>query len=130
MTPGIPSTARPFPPVVKRAFLIALLILVAVPAFAADRAAETKKIEALISAVAKLDGAKFVRNGKDYDPATAAKFLRGKWERQANEIVTAGDFIDRIATRSSTTGRVYVVRFADGREVPVAEFLRRLLTGG
>ena len=111
----------------KRTSLVALLLLLAVPVFAADRDAETKKIESLISAVARLDDAKFVRNGKAYDPATAAKFLRGKWERQAKEIVTTGDFIDRIATRSSTTGRVYLVRYADGREVPVAEFLRRIM---
>jgi hypothetical protein len=87
--------------------LLVLFVLLAVPAFAAGRETETKKIETLISAVAKLDGAKFVRNGKAYDPATAAKFLRGKWERQAKEIVTAGDFIDKIATRSSTTGRIW-----------------------
>ena len=105
----------------------ALCLLLAATAFAADRAVETKKIESLISAVAKLNGAQFVRNGKAYDPATAAKFLRGKWERQSREIVTADDFIAKIATRSSTTGRVYLVRYADGREVPVAEFLRSVL---
>ena len=110
----------------KRSLLV-LFILLAASAFAGGREVETQKIESLISAVAKLDGAKFVRNGKAYDPATAAKFLRGKWERQAKEIVTAGDFIDKIASRSSTTGRVYLVRFADGREVPVAEFLRRIM---
>ena len=110
-----------------KSLALVLSVLVAASLFAADRDAEAKKIETLISAVAKLDDAKFVRNGKAYDPATAAKFLRGKWERQAKEIVTAGDFIDKIATRSSTTRRVYLVRYADGREVPVAEFLRRIM---
>lgn len=110
-------------------FTLAFSVLFAASLCAADRDAEAKKIESLISAVAKLEGAKFVRNGKAYDPATAAKFLRGKWERQAKEIVTAGDFIEKIATRSSITGRVYLVRFADGRELPVAEFLGRILKG-
>lgn len=101
------------------------LVLAAFAAAAEDRrAAETRTIEALISVVEKLPDAKFVRNGKAYDAAAAAKFLRGKWSRQAGEIDTADEFIEKIATRSSTTGRVYLVRFNDGREMPVAAFLR------
>jgi hypothetical protein len=110
---------------VNRTVSILLVLVVAVGVFANEtRDAEAKKIESLIASVSNLRGATFVRNGKAYDPATAAKFLRGKWDRQAREVVTAEDFIEKIATRSSTTGRIYVVRFPDGREVAVAAFLR------
>jgi hypothetical protein len=87
-------------------------------------AAERQKIEALIANVEKLEGAVFVRNGKDYPPASAAKFLRGKWRKHASQVLSAEDFIEIVATKSSTTGRVYLVRFADGREIPTASFLR------
>jgi Tfp pilus assembly protein PilX len=115
------------------ALVCALLCLAAAQsAVSAERrhavpAAEKQKIEALIAAVEKLDGAVFVRNGKAYPPATAAKFLRGKWSKHAAEISTAEEFIAVAATRSSTTGRLYLVRFAGGREVPAAEFLRSRL---
>jgi hypothetical protein len=87
-------------------------------------AAERQKIEALIAIVEKLDGAVFVRNGRDYAPASAAKFLRGKWRKHAAQVLSADDFIEIVATRSSTTGRVYLVRFAGGREIPTSNFLR------
>lgn len=53
------------------------------PSFASAQsapAAEKQKIEALIKQVGDLKDAKFVRNGWTYEPATAVRFLRGKWE--------------------------------------------------
>jgi hypothetical protein len=89
---------------------------------------EGRRIDALLDQVARQTDVKFVRNGTAYDAVTAAKFLRGKWERQKDEIATVGDFIDKIATKSSTTGKPYRIRFKDGREIDCAPFLRQLLT--
>ena len=85
---------------------------------------EKEKIEALIQRVVELKDAKFVRNGTAYDAATAAKFLRGKWDANASAIKTAQDFIDKAATASSTSGKPYLIRFNDRREVKSADFLR------
>ena len=43
-------------------------------------AAEKQKIELLIKRVGDLKDAKFVRDGSTYEPATAVRFLRGKWD--------------------------------------------------
>jgi predicted Rossmann fold nucleotide-binding protein DprA/Smf involved in DNA uptake len=99
------------------------LLLLAVPARAAEMT-ERQKIEALIKHVEGLQDAKFVRNGTEHDAKTAAKFLRGKWESNEAEIKTAKDFIDKAATKSSTTGKPYLIRFKDGKEVPSADYLR------
>ncbi len=107
--------------------MYALLLLTALTAALADDA-ETKKIEALIKHVAELKDASFVRNGTAYDAATAAKFLRGKWEANAQEIKTAQDFIDIAATKSSTTGKPYLIRFKDGKDVASGEYLKEQLT--
>jgi hypothetical protein len=88
---------------------------------------ERVMIEALITNLETLTGAQFVRNGKAYSPATAGKFLRGKWKDRAEEVRNAEDFIEKVATRSSTTGRSYLVRYADKREITTAEFLRAQL---
>ncbi len=84
---------------------------------------ETEKIERLIDAVESLSDAVFVRNGAVYPASEAAQHLRSKWAWQSSEIDTARKFIDLAATRSSTSGEAYVLRFGDGREIPSAEFL-------
>lgn len=84
---------------------------------------ETAKIEALIKHVEGLPAEKFVRNGSEYDAKSAAKFLRGKWDTNHKSISTARDFIDKVATASGTTGKPYLIRFKDGREVKSGEYL-------
>jgi len=86
--------------------------------------AEQRTIEALIASVARLTDATFLRNRKSYSASSAARFLRGKWRSRHSEVRTAEDFIERVASSSSTTGEPYLIRFANGREVPSAEYLR------
>jgi hypothetical protein len=105
--------------------VVFLLAAAAATAPAAElSAAERQKVEALIKHVEGLRDARFVRNGSEYDTATAVRFLRGKWEASAAEIKTAKDFIDKAASVSSTTGRPYLVRFRDGKEVKAGDYLR------
>jgi hypothetical protein len=84
---------------------------------------EKQKIEALIKQVGDLKDAKFVRNGSTYEPATAVRFLRGKWEANDAEVKTARDFIAKVASASGTSGKPYLIRFKDGREIKSQEFL-------
>lgn len=95
----------------------------AVPAAAAPSAAERARIERLIAYVAAQKDITFVRNGSVYPAADAAKFLRGKFDKMGEHVNTAQQFIDEIASRSSTSGQPYQIRFADGRSVPAAQFL-------
>ena len=84
---------------------------------------EPEKIEALIRHVETLADAKFIRNGVEYDAKTAGQFLRGKWKAQEASITTAQDFIEKIASQSSTTGKPYLIKLKDGREVKSGEYL-------
>jgi hypothetical protein len=108
--------------------MIALLVFVSV-AVAADPAqkekplTEDQKIEALIKHVAELKDAQFVRNDKEHDAKAAAEHLRKKWDYAKKEIKTARDFVDKIASKSSTTGKPYLIRFKNGREVKAGEYL-------
>jgi hypothetical protein len=88
---------------------------------------EKQKIEALIKHIEGLEDAKFVRNGREHDAKTAAKFLRGKWEANEARIKTAKDFIEKAASASSTTGKPYLIRFKDGKEVKTGDYLREEL---
>lgn len=108
-----------------RAFLVLALLGLMLPreARAAVPPTETAKIDALLGSIGALPDAVFVRNGRDYDAATAEKFLRAKWDRRRADIATAREFIAKIASVSSTIGQPYRIRFKDGREVLSGEFL-------
>jgi hypothetical protein len=88
---------------------------------------ERATIEWLIGRVAALPELRFVRNGRAYDAAAAVRFLRGKWEANAADVTSVESFIVIVATHSSTTGRPYLIRYPDGRDVPSATFFRMLL---
>jgi len=101
-------------------FLVGFLVA---PAFG-QQDSEQRKIEYLISSVADLHGARFIRNGSEYDSQRAADHLRVKLSHSSGSVRTAEDFIAHCATGSSMTGEQYLIRFADGRTVATAAFLR------
>ena len=86
-------------------------------------ASEKQKIEALIKQVANLKDAKFVRNGSTYNADSAATFLRRKWQANQSQVKTALDFIDKVAAFSGTSGKPYLIRFEDGKEIRSRDFL-------
>lgn len=107
----------------QRRVILFLGALAAAGAGAAPGAAEQARIERLIVYVESQSGMRFVRNGSSYSPRDAAKFLRGKYAKMGEHVSTAQQFIDQIASKSSTSGEVYLIRYADGRQVPAAHFL-------
>ncbi|HZT56290.1 MAG TPA: DUF5329 family protein [Burkholderiaceae bacterium] len=84
---------------------------------------EQARIEKLIRFVEGQRDIKFIRNGTEYSSAEAGKFLRGKLEAMGQEVNTAREFIERIASRSSMSGKPYEVKFADGRMMLASQFL-------
>jgi len=90
-------------------------------------AANDAKIDSLIAHVESLNDVTFIRNGSEYSAKDAAKFLRAKWHSEKKEVNTPADFIEKVATRSSTTGKPYLIRSKDGKETPCADYLRKLL---
>ena len=88
---------------------------------------EQRKIQYLISAIADLNDARFVRNGSEYDAQQAAEHLRSKLRYAGNRIRTAEDFILYCATGSSMSGEKYQIKFSDGRMIDASVFLREKL---
>jgi hypothetical protein len=81
----------------------------------------------LISTVAGLLDAKFIRNGAEYSAAEAADHLRMKWRAAGAEIRTAEQFIDAVASKSSTSGEPYRIRMPDGQIIDAEAYLRKRL---
>ncbi|WP_162428660.1 DUF5329 family protein [Pontibacter pudoricolor] len=88
---------------------------------------ESQKIDQLIESIRGMKGATFIRNGSEHTCQEAAEHLRAKWEKHGDKIKSAEDFIAFLATKSSMSGEVYKIRFADGREEPTGEVLLKTL---
>lgn len=106
----------------RRPLLLGAL-LAAAGAHAAPSPAEQARIQRLIAYVETQTTIRFVRNGTAYSSGDAAKFLRKKFDKMGEHVTTAQQFIEQIASKSSTTGEAYLIRFPDGRQVPAARFL-------
>ena len=74
-------------------------------------------------------GCTFIRNGMAYDAVRAAAHLREKSAMVAatGAIGTTEAFIERVATRSSLTGRLYEVSCVGHERVATAGWLREAL---
>ena len=112
----------------KRILVIALAVLTLFSAaVSAQDTIEKKKIEFLISAVENLKGAKFIRNGTEYNGKEAAEHLRMKLQKAGDRVRTADDFIRLCASKSLLSGKPYMIRSSDGKTIKSEEFFREKL---
>jgi hypothetical protein len=84
---------------------------------------EKKKIEFLISSV---ENFKFIRNGSEHEGKEAAEHLRMKLQN-ALVVQTADDFIRLCASKSSMTGKPYLIRSLDGKTIKSEKYFREKL---
>jgi hypothetical protein len=106
--------------------LVLVLSLTAATAYGRDPR-DAVKIDALIHAVETLEGAKFIRNGQEYDGRKAADHLRLKLRSAGDRVRTAEDFIRLCGTQSSLSGEKYRIRLTDGTTLTAEDFFRKRL---
>ena len=109
--------------------LVAALVVIALfsGALHAQDNIEKKKIEYLIFSVENLKGAKFIRNGSEYDGKQAAEHLRLKLKKAGAKVQTADDFIRLCASQSYMTGKPYMIRLSEGKIIRSEEYFREQL---
>ena len=111
----------------KALFTAILMVGLASAAYAASRpAGEQSKIDWLLDQVGG-SGATFIRNGKEYEAKKAVSHLKGKLFFAGGRVQTARDFIAGIASHSEESGKVYEVRFADGKQRHLGDWLTERL---
>ncbi len=81
-----------------------------------------QEIQHLLTAVGS-SGCTFVRNGKQHHTAAEAEsHLAMKYKRAGSRVKTAEVFIERLASKSSWTGKPYLIECA-GQSMPSQEWL-------
>jgi hypothetical protein len=109
-------------------FLLTLFALLPLSSFAISTTNELQKtINYLLDYVSKSDVV-MIRNGSEHDGKAAAAHLKTKYEHYKKEIKTPGDFIRLSATRTVISGKPYLVRFKNGKDVRCADWLNKVLT--
>jgi hypothetical protein len=73
--------------------------------------------------------ATFIRNGEEHTPAEAVSHIKDKYDHFKGEIKTPEDFIRLSASKSLLTGRPYLVRTPDGKEMHLDAWLTGALEG-
>lgn len=117
------SVYRKFFNLVRGALLVAT---VSVASAAAGDNGLDAEIDYLVEAVAD-SGCTFIRNGREHDAEDARDHLQMKRERGRRHYETTEQFIDRIASKSSWTGKHYLIRCADREPVPAGDWLHARL---
>ena len=92
-------------------------------AISENQPTERDKIEAALQRIGNSDLV-FVRNGSEHTGKAAAEHLRSKLKQAGESVKTFDDFVDKVATKSSLSGKPYLVKFKDGRSQELAAWLR------
>lgn len=95
------------------------------PAFADDQAMNTE-IDFLLESVAGSD-CTFIRNGDEHQAADARDHLQMKRRRGKRFFDSTEEFIERLASKSSWSGKPYRIR-CGGEEVNAGDWFTALLT--
>jgi Family of unknown function (DUF5329) len=111
----------------RRARLLLVLLLVALPLAAAKRpGAEQERIDWLLSEIERSDAA-FIRNGAEFDGRKAASHLKTKLFWAGKRVQTARDFILGVCSHSEASGKSYEIRFKDDTRRPLEKWLSERL---
>ena len=106
----------------RKPFWFAALCLLAftTPTFATQTQAETE-IKHLLDFIAA-SGCTFIKNGSEHPAPEARSHMEMKYDYGKGKITRAEEFIEHVASKSSLTGRPYLVR-CEGREFPTSQWL-------
>ena len=111
---------------------LALASLVTLVTIADVRAAQSATTQAEVDSILRTvadSGCEFQRNGSWYDAHKAEQHLRDKydWLKARNAVNSTEQFIERAATKSSLSGKPYMIRCSGSAAVASATWLRKQL---
>ena len=110
------------------AVIAVAVMLVSLQAGAEKKADDAKKedLEATIAHLleyVRTADVVFIRNGKEHSAEDAAKHIEKKYKHYKKKIKTPEDFIEKSATKSMMSGKLYQIRLKDGTVISNKDWL-------
>lgn len=105
--------------------LVTLILLLLAASTAVQAEDREQEIRYLLDSVGGSD-CTFTRNGTEHDAVEAKAHLAMKYSRAGSRVKTAEQFVDRLASESSWTGKPYVITCA-GTSRPSRDWLMERL---
>jgi hypothetical protein len=106
--------------------LLTFVLLFACAGQTLGRESLEQTIDYLIGYVGK-SNATFIRNGVSHTPAEAVAHIKAKYDHFKEQIKTPEDFIRLSASKSLLTGKPYLVRTPEGKEMHLDAWLTEAL---
>ena len=108
--------------------LAAVMMLVSLQAGAEKKDDEAKQedLEATIAYLlefVRTSDVIFIRNGKEHSAEDAVKHIQKKYNHYKKKIKTPEDFIEKSATKSMMSGKLYQIKFKDGTIITCKDWL-------
>lgn len=111
----------------KRILCAVVTLLLTLPAYAKLNSHEEARIDAMLNALAQQKDLTFIRNGDAHNCDEAVSHLRLKLSNTRNRIDTAEQFIDKVASSSSISGKPYIVRIPGKTDENAQPYLHALI---
>ncbi len=108
-----------------RSYLALIAFLFAASAALAEDNTE-QEIDYLLNTVASSDCV-FIRNGKEHGPEAARDHLNLKRRRGKRYYTTADEYVEKLASSSSWSGKPYFIRCGDSEREPAGEWFMAVL---
>ncbi len=105
-----------------RVLHLSIVLLLCSLGVLADDAVADPEIEYLLVTVGQ-SGCTFIRNGDEHPAKDAESHLRLKYRNGRTWVHSADQFIRRLASKSSWTGKVYYIRCGSADPQPSADWL-------
>ncbi|WP_176691697.1 YfeK family protein [Superficieibacter electus] len=111
----------------KKCLCVIIALLMSLPAFAKLSPHEEARINAMLTALAQKQDLTFIRNGDAHNCEEAVSHLRLKLSNTRNRIDTAEQFIDKVASSSSISGKPYIVKIPGKSDENAKSYLHALI---
>ncbi|MBA7848304.1 YfeK family protein [Klebsiella sp. RHBSTW-00465] len=111
----------------KNILCAVMALFLTLPAFAKLNAYQEERINAMLDALGQKKDLILVRNGDAHTCEEAVSHLRLKLGNTRNRIDTAEQFIDKVASSSSITGKPYIVRIPGKSDENAQPYLHTLI---
>ena len=100
---------------------VAVLVLLFCPVVASAVEDYVAKVHSLIQSI-RASECTFVRNNKEHSAEDAAQHLEMKFNRAKRRIKSAEQFIEKVASKSSLSGKPYLVRCPNMEDTQAARW--------